>query len=129
MLLMDVVIAVVCVLAVTVAIVAILWLGGLDVIGPMVLQRTVEPFTRWFMRVVCGIDRPLVGVESLVGVGGTALSDFAPETGQSALYLGRVQVRAESWSAHSHVPIHAGCSIRVISWEGIVLDVEPTSSI
>lgn len=66
--------------------------------------------------------RPVVsGREELIGAAGVAVEDFAG--------AGTVRVRGELWSAASAVPLHAGQEIRVRGREGLVLRVDPQSSI
>ncbi len=62
---------------------------------------------------------PTVGREDLVGEMGLAEADIAPD--------GVVRVRDALWRARTNraTPIHAGDRVRVVSVEGIVLEVEP----
>ncbi len=62
---------------------------------------------------------PLSGVQTLVGAGGVAVTDLAPE--------GSVQVRSELWSATSHDGslIPKGRRIKVVSVSGLHLTVAP----
>ncbi len=62
---------------------------------------------------------PTVGREELVGEMGAAVADVAPD--------GVVRVREALWRARTNraTPIHAGDAVRVVSIEGIVLEVEP----
>ena len=62
---------------------------------------------------------PTIGREELVGELGSAEADVAPD--------GVVRVRDALWRARTNraTPIAAGATIRVVSVEGIVLEVEP----
>ena len=62
---------------------------------------------------------PTIGREELVGEMGAAVADVAPD--------GVVRVREALWRARTNraTPIHAGDRVRVVSIEGIVLEVEP----
>jgi membrane-bound serine protease (ClpP class) len=64
---------------------------------------------------------PTIGREDLVGEMGSAEADVAPD--------GVVRVRDALWQARTNraTPIKAGDSVRVVSVEGIVLEVEPES--
>jgi membrane-bound serine protease (ClpP class) len=64
---------------------------------------------------------PTIGREDLVGEMGSAEADVAPD--------GVVRVRDALWKARTNraTPIKAGDSVRVVSVEGIVLEVEPES--
>jgi len=123
---MNSVTAVLGVLACVLIVVGLLWLSGLDIVGGVILRYTVEPFTRWFMRVFHGIDKPLIGPGALVGTTGKALSNFA--VAETGLYSGRVEVCSEPWSAHSVLPISAGSTIRVVESQGVFLRVEALQS-
>jgi len=62
---------------------------------------------------------PTIGREELIGEMGAAVADVDPD--------GVVRVREALWRARTNraTPIHAGDQVRVISVEGIVLEVEP----
>jgi membrane-bound serine protease (ClpP class) len=62
---------------------------------------------------------PTIGREELIGEMGNAVADVAPD--------GVVRVRDALWRARTNraTPIHAGDVVRVVSVEGIVLEVEP----
>ncbi len=62
---------------------------------------------------------PTIGREDLVGEMGRAEADVDPD--------GVVRVRDALWKARTNraTPIHAGDAVRVVSIEGIVLEVEP----
>jgi len=62
---------------------------------------------------------PTIGREDLVGEMGTAEANVDPD--------GVVRVRDALWRARTNraTPIHAGDAVRVVSVEGIVLEVEP----
>ncbi len=62
---------------------------------------------------------PTIGREELVGELGAAVADVAPD--------GVVRVRDALWRARTNraTPIRAGDNVRVVSVEGIVLEVEP----
>ena len=62
---------------------------------------------------------PTIGRDDLVGEMGAAVADVDPD--------GVVRVRDALWRARTNraTPIHAGDAVRVVSVEGIVLEVEP----
>ncbi len=62
---------------------------------------------------------PTIGREELIGEMGVAEVDVAPD--------GVVRLRDASWRARTNraTPIRAGDSVRVVSVEGVVLEVEP----
>jgi membrane-bound serine protease (ClpP class) len=62
-----------------------------------------------------------IGREWMVGDLGTAVSDVAPD--------GVIEVRGGRWRARTnrHTPIRAGERARVVSIEGVLLEVEPES--
>jgi membrane-bound serine protease (ClpP class) len=64
---------------------------------------------------------PTIGREDLVGEMGLAEADVAPD--------GVVRIRDALWRARTNraTPIHAGDAVRVVSIEGVVLEVEPES--
>jgi len=61
------------------------------------------------------------GWEGMIGLVGEALTDIS-ESGQ-------VFVHGEHWTARSRTPIAAGASVRVLSLEGFLLEVEPVDKI
>lgn len=61
-------------------------------------------------------SRPKHDLAALIGEIGEAKSDIFIE--------GSVQVAGELWSAFSHVMIPAGCLVKVIGREGLMLEVE-----
>ena len=62
---------------------------------------------------------PTMGREDLVGEMGLAEADVDPD--------GVVRIRDALWKARTNraTPIHAGDAVRVVSIEGVVLEVEP----
>ena len=58
--------------------------------------------------------------ESLIGQDGIVSVDIKPLVGE-----GRVNVRGEDWAARSVAPIPTGQRIRVVSADGVVLEVVP----
>ena len=62
---------------------------------------------------------PTVGREGIIGEMGTAEADVAPE--------GVVLVRGARWRARTNraTPIDAGQAVRVVSIDGLLLEVEP----
>jgi membrane-bound serine protease (ClpP class) len=62
---------------------------------------------------------PTIGREELIGEMGLAEADVDPD--------GVVRIRDALWRARTNraTPIHAGDSVRVVSIEGVVLEVEP----
>jgi membrane protein implicated in regulation of membrane protease activity len=103
---------------------ALLWSFGADILAATVLEYTVLPLVRWFLRVFYGIDKPLVGPEALVGSNGHAISDFT-FTRLSRTFRGRVKIGAEVWNARSTLPITSGNAVRVVECRGLALYVEP----
>jgi membrane-bound ClpP family serine protease len=61
---------------------------------------------------------PLVGPETLIGARGRAITDCRPS--------GTVRVQGEEWQARCDAGVDAGCPVRVLAREGLVLIVEPT---
>ena len=62
---------------------------------------------------------PTIGRERLLGEVGTATTDIAPE---GVVYIGTAQWKARTNRA---TPIKSGESARVVSIDGVVLEVEP----
>lgn len=63
-------------------------------------------------------NRPVTtGIDELVGHPATALDDFSGH--------GRVRIRGEVWQANSEVPVARGQALRVVSLDGLVLQVAP----
>jgi membrane-bound serine protease (ClpP class) len=64
---------------------------------------------------------PTIGRDELVGEMGRAEADVDPD--------GVVRIRDALWRARTNraTPIHAGDAVRVVSIEGVVLEVEPES--
>ena len=64
---------------------------------------------------------PTIGREELIGEMGAAVADIDPD--------GVVRVRDALWRARTNraTPIHNGDAVRVVSVEGVVLEVEPES--
>ncbi len=60
---------------------------------------------------------PVHDLERLIGQVGEARTDIAPE--------GSVYLDGEMWTARSEQPIPAGTWVRVLSREGLILEVEP----
>ncbi len=76
-------------------------------------------FFMWVIGKLIRVRRQAVvsGAEQMLGATGYALDGFEAN--------GRVWVHSESWKARSHKPVLKGGSIRVVSIEGLTLDVEP----
>ena len=107
----------------TLLIVAIAWVASPDIVGAIILKYTLEPATRWFMRAFFGVDRPVVGTEALVGLKAFAVSGFTAGE-DTTTFQGRVEVRSEMWSARAREAISAGTTVRVVSCQGVFLNVE-----
>ena len=62
---------------------------------------------------------PTIGRESMVGEMGLALADVSPE--------GTVEIKGAQWRARTNraTPIPAGSPVRVVSIDGLLLEVEP----
>lgn len=56
------------------------------------------------------------GAEELIGAVGVALEDF---DGQ-----GRIRIHSESWPARSNYPVKSGQRVRVVSMDGLTLNIE-----
>jgi membrane-bound serine protease (ClpP class) len=115
------------------------WIGGVALIAGSVTlyggSSRLDP-AWWSIVIVCGTTvvfmlggmtamirsrfaTPTVGRQGLVGEMGTAEVDVAPD--------GVVRLRDARWRARTNraTPIHAGDAIRVVSIDGLVLEVEP----
>jgi membrane-bound serine protease (ClpP class) len=66
-------------------------------------------------------QKPSFDLEDLIGANGDARSDIERE--------GTVYILGEEWSARSSKQIPAGSRVRVVSREGLVLNVEPDPEI
>ncbi|HFC09612.1 MAG TPA: hypothetical protein ENJ54_07185 [Chloroflexi bacterium] len=75
--------------------------------GWLVARKVLEAETR----------PPVHDLERLIGQVGEARTDIAPE--------GSVYLDGEMWTARSEQPIPAGTRVRVLSREGLILEVEP----
>ncbi|NTU43282.1 MAG: nodulation protein NfeD, partial [Nitrospirales bacterium] len=62
-------------------------------------------------------QRPVTGIEGLIGREGVAQRDITPEAGL-------VLVHGELWSAISETPVHKGERVVIRSVEGLILTVE-----
>lgn len=63
------------------------------------------------------------GAEEMVGMVGEALETFAMDA--SSRYRGRVRVHSEEWQARAARAIAHGQTVRVLSMQGLILEVEP----
>ena len=96
--------------------IALLFLHGvlkIAVIGAVALVEVLElsVWLRW--RKV----RATTGPEGMIGADGIALTDCDPE--------GRVKVKGQSWKALSEPHVRAGDAVRVVSLEGLRVEVTP----
>jgi membrane-bound serine protease (ClpP class) len=120
----------------------ILAIGGVTamVFGSLLLFPSQEPYQRLsfgvilasvLVTVACfGVvvgkvieahrQRPITGKEGMLGVQGTAETDFLPE--------GKVMVRGEYWNARSAEPILKGDQVEVVAMEGLRLTVKKSGS-
>ena len=87
-------------------------LGIAAIVVALVLELA-EVAVWWRMRG----RRPQTGGEALVGQVGEASTALDP--------VGRVRIRGETWRARSDVQIGRGEPIRVVSLDGLTLEVEP----
>jgi len=60
---------------------------------------------------------PMTGDSGLIGKTGVVKTALDP--------MGRIQVHGELWSARSRTPVAAGQTVRVVSVDGLTLEVEP----
>jgi membrane-bound serine protease (ClpP class) len=90
------------------------WVLALVIVGAVVFM-----LSGMTAMVRARFSTPTIGREELVGEMGAAVADVDPD--------GVVRVREALWRARTNraTPIHAGDRIRVVSIEGIVLEVEP----
>ena len=77
-------------------------------------------FFMWVIGRLIGLRRKAVvsGAEQMIGLIGYALGDFRAD--------GKVRVHSEIWKARSNAPILKKQPIRVVSMDGLILNVEPT---
>jgi membrane-bound serine protease (ClpP class) len=61
-----------------------------------------------------------VGVQTLIGMTGEAISALEPE--------GQIKVDGEIWRAHGPADIRAGDNVRITGVHGLTLDVEKTEA-
>jgi membrane-bound serine protease (ClpP class) len=75
-------------------------------------------FFLWVMGRMYAINKTKVrtGAEEMIGSSGEAMADFTGE--------GRVWVHGESWQARSAAPVHKGEKVRVVSQEGLTLNIQ-----
>lgn len=92
---------------------------------PWPLIAAVSVLSLLFVVLVIGMamqarKRPVVsGREEMIGARGEVLDDFATE--------GWIRVHGENWKARSAVPLARGQRVRVVTIEGLVLEVMPES--
>lgn len=92
-----------------------IWLiGSASVLSGLVIMAAMGLLIRSHRR------RVTTGSEEMIGSIGRVLEDFEGE--------GRVFVRGETWHCHSDQRFHAGDSVRVVSRDGLLLEVEPYKS-
>ena len=60
---------------------------------------------------------PVTGGEEMIGIIGHALDTFAS--------TGRVRVHSETWNAKTRSPVNRDQPVRVVSMDGLILNVEP----
>ncbi len=89
---------------------------SLGLIGGTALASTA--FILWLMSRLITVSRKKVrtGAEVMMGSIGKAMTDFTGE--------GRVWVRGESWRARSPEPVKKGQNVRVVSQDGLLLQVK-----
>ncbi|MHB8789486.1 MAG: NfeD family protein [Desulfobulbaceae bacterium] len=75
-------------------------------------------FFLWVMGRMYAINKTKVrtGAEEMIGSIGEAMADFTGE--------GRLWVHGESWRARSAAPVHKGEKVRVVSQEGLTLNIQ-----
>lgn len=92
-----------------------IWLiGSASVLSGLVIMAAMGLLIRSHRR------RVTTGSEEMIGSIGRAMEDFEGE--------GRVFVHGEIWRCHSDQRFHAGDSVRVVSRNGLLLEVEPYKS-
>ncbi|MDZ7735810.1 MAG: nodulation protein NfeD [Gammaproteobacteria bacterium] len=92
-----------------------IWLiGSASVLSGLVIMAAMGLLIRSHRR------RVVTGSEEMIGSVGRAIEDFEGE--------GRVFVHGEIWRCHSDQRFHVGDSVRVVSRNGLLLEVEPYKS-
>lgn len=83
-------------------------------------------FILWTVTRFIGLRRqhPVSGSEQMVHEAGLALDDFKPDHHR---FLGHVHVSGERWNARSDSAVTKGTPVRVLSVDGLTLQVEPES--
>ena len=66
--------------------------------------------------------RATVGVETMVGMQGVAISTLEP--GSSGATVGQVKVDGEIWEARARGEVRPGDTVRVTAIDGLTLEVE-----
>ena len=61
--------------------------------------------------------RSTTGIESLVGMTGTALTECSPD--------GQVKVKGQIWKAHASEKVDAGDQVEITGVDGLLLEVVP----
>ena len=114
-------------LILVVVLAAIMFAALIDsqIIVAFLLQKVLEPFVRWYQRLLFGIDRVRAGTETLIGSQAIAGSFEQSEGGR---FLGSVVAEGERWSACSATPIKEGTAVLIIDREDLQLIVEPSDN-
>ncbi|QWV92331.1 nodulation protein NfeD [Geomonas oryzisoli] len=109
------------------------------VLGSLILFPSPEPYLRLSWEVLAGAvgvtalfftvvvvkviqahrEKPITGVEGMLGEVGVADTDLAPE--------GRVLLRGEYWNARSEEPVRQGEKVRVVAVTGLHLTVRSSA--
>jgi len=90
-------------------------IGGVATAGALVLLLIVTYFTRSRRKAV------VTGAQQMLSERAIALDDFDRS--------GLVRIHGEIWSAQTRSPVKAGQTLRVTAMNGLVLDVEPETSL
>ena len=95
--------------------------GNLAVSMPLIIAVSVLS-AGFFLIVIRALHtarrRPVVtGAEELIGATGQVIADFSG--------TGTIYIHGEQWNARSDTPMRSGDSARVISRDGLILQVEP----
>ena len=95
--------------------------GNLAVSMPLIIAVSVLS-AGFFLIVIRALHtarrRPVVtGAEELIGSTGQVIADFSG--------TGTIYIHGEQWNARSDTPMRSGDSARVISRDGLILQVEP----
>lgn len=98
-----------------------------SLVGPFIVMAAVLISlvgTIQYYRWLAGTHKPMSTTSAgLVGEEGVLVADVVPNT-----MRGKVRVRSEIWSVRGTVPIPAGTRVRIVSGEGVSVQVVPVES-